>query len=702
MLPIFHLCPMNEQQAGQRIAELIRELNEHNHRYYVLNRPTISDESFDHMLHELEQLEKLYPGLADSNSPTRRVGGDITDKFEKVPHERPMLSLSNTYNEEEIREWEERLNKLTGHPLEYVMELKYDGVAVSLLYEKGQFVRGLTRGDGTVGEDISANLRTIRTIPLQLRGHFPERFEIRGEVFLPRTVFDDLNRERAAAGEEPYANPRNTAAGTLKQQDSAEVARRKLDCYLYFVLGDRLPFDTHFESLTHAADWGFKAPTSANRLVEKTTTIEGIMNYIRFWDQERFNLPFDIDGVVVKVNQMRLWDELGMTAKSPRWAIAYKFKAATVSTRLNGIQYQVGRTGAITPVAQLEPIFLAGTTVKRASLHNADQITKLDIRIGDHVWVEKGGEIIPKVIGVDHTQPRGSQEHHRYISHCPECGAALIRLEGEALHYCPNERNCRPQQVGKIEHFISRRAMNIEGLGSETVAGLYDKGLVQNVADLYQLTYEILIGIEFEAEEEEGGPPRKRSMQDKSVRNLLQGIEASKAIPFERVLFALGIRHVGETVARKIARAMGNADAIAAASAEQLMTIEEVGEKIALSVRSWFSDPDNRDLVDRLRESGLRLSSDTQVSEVLSTALVGKSIVVSGVFTRFSRDEIKAYIEQHGGKVSGSISSKTSLVVAGDDMGPAKRQKAESVGVPIITEEQLVKLVESQPREQTT
>lgn len=687
---------MNEIQASARIAELTKELNAHNHRYYVLNKPVISDEAFDHLLHELEQLEKQYPEFADPNSPTKRVGGDITDKFEKVSHERPMLSLSNTYNEEEIREWEERLNKLTGHPLEYVLELKYDGVAVSLLYENGQFVRGLTRGDGTVGEDISANLRTIRTIPLQLKGSFPTRFEIRGEVFLPRQVFDELNNERAAAGEELYANPRNTAAGTLKQQDSAQVAKRRLDCYLYFVLGENLPFDTHFDSLTHAADWGFKAPSEEGRLVEKTTSIRGIMDFIQHWDKARFDLPFDIDGVVIKVNQMNLWDELGMTAKSPRWAIAYKFKAATVSTRLNGIHYQVGRTGAITPVAQLQPIVLAGTTVKRASLHNADQIARLDIRIGDHVWVEKGGEIIPKVIGVDHTQPRGSAQPHEYIAQCPECGSELQRLEGEALHYCPNELGCLPQQVGRIEHFISRKAMNIEGLGSETVAGLVEKGKIQNSADLYDLTYDDLIGLEFTVSDEFGDNPKKRSLQEKSVRNLLAGIEASKAVPFERVLFALGIRHVGETVAKKIARAKGSIDQLAASTMDELITIDEVGEKIAQSIVSWFTDPRNQQLVERLRAAGLQFESQYTAPQSVSAVFAGKTFVVSGVFQHFSRDGIKAFIEQRGGKVSGSISAKTSYVVAGDDMGPAKRQKAESLDVPILNEQDFVRMSESE------
>jgi len=683
---------MNEQEARTRISHLTSELNTHNHLYYVVNAPVISDVEFDALLRELEQLEKQFPELSDTNSPTKRVGGDITDKFEKVAHLRPMLSLSNTYNEEEIREWEDRLHKLTGHEMEYVLELKYDGVAVALHYVGGKLVRGLTRGDGSVGEDVSANIRTIRTIPLQLVGNFPDQFEIRGEIFLPRPAFEELNRERLEAGEEPYANPRNTASGTLKQQDSAEVARRKLDCYLYFVLGENLPFQNHYDSLTQAAEWGFKVPSVKGRLVEKTNSIEGIMSYINYWDQQRHSLPFDIDGVVIKVNSFALWDELGITAKSPRWAIAYKFKAATISTRLNGITYQVGRTGAITPVAQLEPILLAGTTVKRASLHNADQIARLDIRVGDHVWVEKGGEIIPKVIGVDETQPRGAQDSHSYITHCPVCQTELVRLEGEAVHYCPNEKGCRPQLLGKMEHFISRRAMNLEGIGSETIAGLFDQGKIRTSADLYSLHYDELIGLEFSVSDEFGENPKKRSLQEKSVRNMLEGIEKSKQISFERVLFALGIRHVGETVARKIARHFGNLDKIAQAAQEELLNADEVGEKIATSMVHWFAQPDNQETIVRLKTAGLQFESDYEAPAQLSDALRGKSIVVSGVFSQFSRDGIKVFIEQHGGKVSGSISSKTDYVVAGADMGPAKRKKAEDVGVKILSEDEFIAL----------
>jgi len=685
---------MNEAQASERIAQLTRELHSHNHRYYVLHSPTISDEAFDHLLKELELLESEWPQFSDPNSPTRRVGGELTGRFEKVPHRYPMLSLSNTYSEEEIQEWEERLHKLAGQEVEYVMELKYDGLAISLHYENGQLIRGLTRGDGSVGEDITANLRTIKTLPLHLTGDYPAAFEIRGEVFMPRPQFEELNRERLEAGEEPYANPRNTAAGTLKLQDSAVVARRKLDCFLYFVLGDSLRFDTHYESLRQAAQWGFKVPSPEEKLVGRARNIEEIMEFIRYWDVHRHQLTFDIDGVVIKVNQIRLWDELGMTAKSPRWAIAYKFKSATESTRLNNIQYQVGRTGAVTPVASLEPVLLAGTTVKRASLHNADQIERLDIRIGDHVWVEKGGEIIPKVIGVDHTKPRGADQPHHYISHCPECGAELVRLPGEALHYCPNEEGCRPQILGKLEHFISRKAMNIDGLGTETVAGLYDKGLVRIGADLYALRADQLLGLEFSVGDGDEETVKRRSLQQKSVQSLLEGLRQSRKVPFERVLFALGIRHVGETVARKIARSAGSIDALMGFSKERLLEIDEVGDKIADSVIAWLGVPENRQHIMRLKESGLQLESAWQAPESLSTSLNGKTVVVSGVFTRFTRDGIKLYIEQHGGKVSGSISSKTHYVVAGEDMGPAKKDKAMSLGVPVISEDQLVELCE--------
>ena len=681
--------------ARIRITELTAALNEHNHRYYVLNAPTISDYEFDQLLKELEALEQAHPELAEPNSPTKRVGGDITDKFEKVKHKYPMLSLSNTYNREEIIEWESRVHKGLGAgvdlfssvEIEYVMELKYDGLAISLSYENGKLVRGVTRGDGETGEDITPNVRTIRSIPLQLRGNHPGEFEIRGEVFMPKAEFERLNAERIAKGEEPYANPRNTAAGTLKQQDSGEVAKRKLDCFLYYVYADDVTYNNHFDAISHANDWGFKTPPSKLRYIEKTTSVDGIMNFIEHWDKARHDLPFEIDGVVVKVNIYAQQEELGLTAKSPRWAIAYKFKAETVSTLLHKITYQVGRTGAITPVANLEPVFLAGTTVKRASLHNADQIEKLDIREGDYVFVEKGGEIIPKVVGVDTARRPANSQPHQYIANCPECGTPLVRSEGEALHYCPNDNGCAPQIKGKMEHFISRKAMNIEGMGSETISGLFDQGMLRNVADIYDLRADQLLGIEFTVSDEFGENPKKRSMQEKSVQNLISGIEASKQIPFERVLFALGIRFVGETVAKKLARHFNTIDAIALATFDQLIEAEEIGDKIAQSILDWFAMDENRAIIERLRQAGLQLERSAEESTPASDTLKGLTFVVSGVFQHFSRDGIKASIEANGGKVSGSISKKTSYVLAGDNMGPEKRKKAEELGVPVIDEE---------------
>lgn len=692
---------MNIDAAREKIHQLTIALNEHNHRYYVLNQPVISDYEFDQLLKELEQLEAQFPDLADPNSPTKRVGGDITDKFEKVRHRYPMLSLSNTYSHEEIREWEERVHKGLGRggdlfseqDVEYVMELKYDGLAISLTYENGKLVRGATRGDGETGEDITANVRTIKSIPLHLRGNHPGFFEIRGEVFLPKKEFERINEERIAEGEEPYANPRNTAAGTLKQQNSSEVAKRRLDCFLYSVFGDDLPFDNHYDALTHAADWGFKAPPHRLRYIEKCTSVEGIMAFIQHWDKERHELPFEIDGVVIKVNRYAEQEELGLTAKSPRWAIAYKFKAETVSTRLLKITYQVGRTGAITPVANLEPVFLAGTTVKRASLHNADQIAKLDIREGDTVFVEKGGEIIPKVVGVDTSKRDVHSAPHHYITHCPECGAALYRNEGEAQHYCPNDNGCPPQIKGRMEHFISRKAMNIEGMGTETISGLWDKGLLRNYADIYDLRAEQLTGLEFTVSDEFGENSRKRSMQEKSVLNLMNGIEASKQVPFERVLFALGIRFVGETVAKKLARHFKSIDNIASADFAQLIEAEEIGDKIAQSILDWFANVENRNIIVRLKQAGLKFQSEVAENVLKSNVLEGKTLVVSGVFAHFSRDGIKESIEANGGKVSGSISKKTDYVVAGDKMGPEKKKKAEDLGVTVISEDDYRKMI---------
>jgi len=689
------------EAAQHRIKELTTLLNDHNHRYYVLNQPVISDFEFDQLLKELDSLEKQYPQWASNNSPTKRVGGDITEKFEKVKHKYPMLSLSNTYNKEEILEWESRIHKGLGAEaqlftteVEYVMELKYDGLAISLTYDNGKLSRGVTRGDGETGEDITANVRTIRSIPLELKGNYPNSFEIRGEVFMPRAEFDRLNKERINAGDEPYANPRNTAAGTLKQQDSGEVAKRKLDCFLYYVFADTLSFNNHFDAIQQAATWGFKTPPVAHRYIEKTHSVEGIMSFIEYWDKARAHLPFDIDGVVVKVNQYAQQDELGLTAKSPRWAIAYKFKAEKVATELLDITYQVGRTGAITPVANLKPVFLGGTTVKRASLHNADQIAKLGVRIGDTVWVEKGGEIIPKIVGINEELRPSHAAPFRYIETCPECNTALIRLEGEALHYCPNETSCFPQLLGKLEHFIARKAMNMEGLGSETLSGLMKKKLVQSQADLFSLQLEDLIGLELEVQADD--TIKVRTIQQKGAENILRGIEASKKVPFERVLFALGIRHVGETVAKTIARSMGSMDILMSSPRESLMAIDEVGEKIADSILEWRQRSENISLIERLRAADIQLEAEVSHSATNIGVLSGKTIVVSGVFAHFSRDGIKESIEQHGGKVSGSISAKTSFVVAGDNMGPEKRKKAETLGVGIINEQEYIQMIAAQ------
>lgn len=692
---------MKLEEASTRISELTKALNDHNHRYYVLNDPSISDYEFDLLLKELEKLEQQFPEFSDANSPTRRVGGAITNKFEKVKHKYPMLSLSNTYSVEEIRDWEERVYKglradgdlFSVSEVVYVMELKYDGLAISLTYANGKLIRGATRGDGESGEDITTNVRTIKSIPLSLRGNHPGEFEIRGEVFLPKDEFDRINKERVDEGEEPYANPRNTAAGTLKQQNSSEVAKRRLDCFLYSVYGEDMAYDNHYDAIIHASDWGFKAPPHKKRYIDKTTSLEGIMSFISHWDKARHELPFEIDGVVIKVNSYSQQEELGMTAKSPRWAIAYKFKAETVSTKLKKITYQVGRTGAITPVANLEPVFLAGTTVKRASLHNADQIEKLDIRESDVVFVEKGGEIIPKVVGVDVSKRTADSKPHVYITNCPQCGTELIRNEGEVQHYCPNENGCPPQIKGKMEHFISRKAMNIEGMGSETISGLWEKGLLKNVADIYDLTYDHLIGIEFTISDDFEEDIRRRSMQEKSVQNLLSGVEASKQIPFERVLFALGIRFVGETVAKKLVNHFFEIENIQTATFDELITAEEIGEKIAQSILDWFGNEQNLAIIERLKNAGLQFAAERKDVSHHTNKLEGKIFVVSGVFAHFSRDSIKESIEENGGKVSGSISKKTHFLVAGENMGPEKKKKAEDLGVAIISESDYQKLI---------
>jgi len=679
--------------SQERINELSALLHEHNHRYYVLNQPTISDRQFDEWMRELETLEAFHPELRLPNSPTQRVGSDLSQKFEKVAHVRPMLSLSNSYSEQEIGDWLQRVKEGLGKSdVELVMELKYDGIAISLFYENGVLVRALTRGDGTQGEDVTTNVRTIKNIPLQLQGDYPNAFEIRGEIFLPKADFERMNQERSVQGLELYANPRNTASGTLKQLDSREVAKRPLRAMMYFVLCDEKIADTHYEQVLMASNWGFPVPLTEMKMIQRVSTSEEVMSFIHHWDIHRNDLAFDIDGIVIKVNNLQAWEELGMTAKSPRWAIAYKFKAERVSTRLERITYQVGRTGAITPVANLLPVFLAGTTVKRASLHNADQIEKLDIREGDYVWIEKGGEIIPKVVAVDLEKKRASQDPHVYIDRCPECQTPLVREEGEAQHYCPNTDGCQPQMIGKLEHFVSRKAMNLEGWGVETLSAFFKDGLIKNVVDLYQLDLDQLVGFEYSTWDEDSQEFRKRSLQSKTIENLKKSLVQSKDVPFERVLFGLGIRHVGETVAKKLARAMGSIDAIMEATKETLLSVDEVGEKIADSIIQYFQNEEHRTWMTQLKESGLQISSN-HVENLQSDLLATKVFVVSGVFEKYGRDEIKSLIESHGGKVSGSISAKTHYVVAGRDMGPAKLEKAKSLGIPIISEVDLDQMI---------
>ena len=667
-------------QAQERIEELSEQLRQHNDAYYVNDSPQISDYEFDMLLEELQRLEAEYPDFAQPNSPTKRVGGSITKKFETVVHQYPMLSLSNSYSREELIEFDQRVQKLAGKKVEYTCELKYDGVAIGVSYKNGQLHRAVTRGDGTKGDDITENVKTIRSIPLVLKGDYPEEFEIRGEIFYPLSVFKALNESREEAGEDRLANPRNAASGTLKMQDSRVVASRKLDCYLYYVLGENLPFKSHAENLSAAESWGFKVPKKSEKLFATYQSIEDIFEFIDFWSTERNHLNFEIDGIEIKVNDYYLQEELGYTAKSPRWAIAYKFKAEQVETRLNEITYQVGRTGAITPVANLEPVLLAGTTVKRASLHNADQIEKLDIREGDLVQVEKGGEIIPKVVGVNLTHRPTNSEPTRYILNCPECDTALIRIEGEAKHYCPNESGCPTQIKGKMSHFISRKAMDIDGLGEETIEQLYAEGLIHNYADLYTLNEEDLLKLD--------------RMAEKSVSNLLQGVENSKKIPFERVLFALGIRYVGETVSKKLAKHFKTVDAIINASLEEMIAVDEIGEKIAESLFSFFQVPENLDLINKLKSYGLQFEIVETASTQISNIFEGKTFVVSGVFETYSRNELKKTIEDYGGKNVGSISKKTDYLIAGDKMGPAKKEKAESLDVTILSEQEFIEMLD--------
>jgi DNA ligase (NAD+) len=668
---------VNIEQAKSEIIRLTKLINHHNHLYYVESLTEISDFEFDGLLRELQDLEAKFPEFAYSNSPTKRVGGDLTKKFETVSHRFPMLSLSNSYSEEEIIEWENRIKKLIDQDIEYVCELKYDGVAIGIRYENGQLKQAVTRGDGEKGEDVTTNVRTIRTIPLSLRADFPDDFEIRGEIFMPSSVFEKLNNQRAESGEQLFANPRNTASGTLKMQDSKIVSLRGLDSYLYGVYGNQLSADGHFESVKKAGEWGFKIPSTKDRFIEKNQSIEGIMNFIHFWDQHRFSLPFEIDGVVIKVNSYRQQQQLGFTAKSPRWAIAYKFKAHRVETELLSVDYQVGRTGAVTPVANLNPVQLGGTTVKRASLHNQDQIEKLDLHIGDRVYVEKGGEIIPKIVGVNVEARKHNLQRIIFPHNCPVCASLLVRKDGEAGHFCTNYKACPPQVKGKIDHFIARKALNIDGLGEETVDLLYENNLVKNVGDLYQLTFDQLLKLD--------------RMAEKSANNLLQGLENSKNIPFERVLFGLGIRFVGETVAKKLAKHFGSVDELIKASYEELIEVDEIGEKIAYSVIEYFSDIESVKLIDDLKKVGLQFQ--TTKSQSVEGVLTGKTVVVSGVFSSFSRDEMKELIEQNGGKSGSSISSKTDFLVAGENMGPSKLKKAVDLGVKILSEDEFVKLL---------
>ena len=665
---------MNEVE---RIYQLREELHRHNHNYYVLNAPEIDDRTFDFLMHELQDLEARHPECHDDNSPTMRVGSDLNKNFVQVLHKYPMLSLANTYSEAEVAEFYERVKRSLNEDFEVCCEMKFDGTSISLIYEDGKLVRAVTRGDGTQGDDVTDNVKTIRTIPLVLHGEgYPKEFEIRGEILMPWLVFEQLNKEREEREEPLFANPRNAASGTLKLQNSSVVASRKLDAYLYYLLGENLPGDGHYENMQAAAQWGFKV----SDIMRKCKTLDEVLDFIRYWDVERKNLPVATDGVVLKVNSFRQQRNLGYTAKSPRWAIAYKFQAERACTRLNSISYQVGRTGAITPVANLDPVQLAGTVVKRASLHNADIIEGLDLHIGDMVYVEKGGEIIPKIVGVDMDARFMVGDKVRFIDKCPECGSPLTRYEGEAAHYCTNDTACPPQIKGKIEHFVSRKAMNIDGLGAETIDQFYQEGLIHTIADLYTLKAPDIARLE--------------RMGKKSALNILEGVRASKEVPFERVLFALGIRFVGETTAKTLAKAFRSIDALAKASLDELMRVDEIGARIAESIIRYFADEKNREQIERLREAGVQMEMEELDMSEYTDKLAGKSIVISGVFTHHSRDEYKEIIEKNGGKNVGSISKKTSFILAGDNMGPSKLEKANKLGVPILTEDDFLKLIE--------
>lgn len=660
----------------QTIQDLRDELNQHNHNYYVLDNPTITDFEFDQKLKQLQELETQHPEFFDENSPTQRVGGTITKNFNTVVHDHRMYSLDNSYSKEDLIDWENRIQKVLGNvPLQYTCELKYDGASISITYENGKLKRAVTRGDGFQGDDVTNNIKTIKSIPLQLKGSYTARFDIRGEIILPYAGFEKMNQELIEIGETPYSNPRNTASGSLKLQDSSEVAKRPLECLLYFIVGNNLNFSTQFDGLETARKWGFKVPKEA----KLANSIEEVFDYINYWDTHRHNLPYETDGVVIKVNNLHQQDELGYTAKSPRWAMAYKFKAEQVSTVLNSISYQVGRTGSITPVANLKPVQLAGTIVKRASLHNADQIEKLDIRVGDTVFVEKGGEIIPKIIGVDFSKRNPDSKKTEYIAYCPECNSELVRTEGEANHYCPNFYGCPPQIIGRIQHYISRKAMDIEGLGGETVALLFNNNLVKDYSDLYELTVEDILPLE--------------RMAQKSAENLVNGVQKSKEIPFDRVLYALGIRYVGETVAKKLAKHYKTIDAIQNASLLDLILVDEIGEKIAQSVMEFFENQENVKIIERLKQFDVQMELVEKFNPNATDILSGKTFVVSGVFEKFSRDDLKKAIEDNGGKVGSSISAKTDYVVAGDNMGPAKLEKANQLKVPIISETDFLSMI---------
>ena len=657
----------------ERIEQLREQLHRYNYAYYIEDKSLVTDLAFDQLLKELQALEQANPHYNDPNSPTQRVGGNITKNFPTVVHAERMYSLDNTYSAQELGDWIKRIEKRLGYPVnDFTCELKFDGASINMTYVNGALEKAVTRGDGTQGDEVTANVKTIKNVPLRLQGDFPERFDIRGEIILPLEGFKQLNEKRLAAGEEPYRNPRNTASGSLKLQDSTETAQRPLECFFYALAGD-LPYSTHWEGLTKARSWGFTVPNS----MQAVSSIEEMLDYIKKWGDQRDALPFEIDGVVIKVNSIDIQEQLGFTAKSPRWAISYKYKAEQVSTRLNSVSYQVGRTGAITPVANLEPVLLSGTIVKRASLHNADQIEKLNLRVGDYVYVEKGGEIIPKIMGFDPERRGNLADAIQYIENCPDCGSPLERIEGEAQHYCINDANCPTQIIGKIQHFVGRKAMDIEGIGSETVSLLYQQGLIRTIADLYRLTADDLLPLE--------------RMAQKSVDNLLAGVAASKKQPFAKVLFGLGIRHVGETVAKRLVKHFGSMEALANASYEVLLEVDDVGEKIVESLQAYFANPQQQEMIHDLRAFGLTLAAE--VKQQASSQLEGKTIVVSGVFERMSRNELKQRIEDHGGKVGSSISGKTSFVVAGASMGPAKKEKAAQLGVPLLSEEDFLNML---------